>query len=64
MPGATTGVKATSPSSKGSVSPDVAIGDVRFWSTGDVCTVVGDVAPSVSESCGGTIGWESEDMVL
>lgn len=64
MPGVTTGVKATSPSSKGSVSPDVAIGDVGFGSTGDAGTVVGDVTSSICESNGGTIGLESEDMVL
>ena len=56
MPGATTGVKATSPSSKGSVSPDVAIGDAGFGSTGDAGTVVGDVTSSICESNGGTIG--------
>ena len=56
MPGATTGVKATSPSSKGSVSLDVAIGDAGFGSTGDAGTVVGDVASSICESNSGTIG--------
>ena len=64
MTGVTTGVEATSPSSKGSVSPDVAIGDVGFGTMGDAGTVAGDMAPSVTESNGGTMGWESEDMLL
>ena len=41
MAGEITGVAATSSSSKGSVSPDVAIGDAGFGSTGDAGTVGG-----------------------
>ena len=64
MTGVTTRVEATSPSSKGSVSLDTATGDVGFGTIGDASTVVGDMAPSVSESNVRTLGWESEDMVL